>query len=158
MTTTTNPAATFEPNPRAVAGDNKPPKARKLFTRVCPECCVEHKTPAKDGLFCSPAHKAAFHNRISTIGRGGVVALAQAWRLGRNVKGKTPEADKLRAIAAAAFDQMCRQLDAANTDDREAGRMSKLTYVAGKLARDLNDPRQLAEARALATAAARTQD
>lgn len=101
--------------------------------RTCPECGVEFTTPDLEKMFCTPAHRAAFHNRSSKVGRS-LVPLAQAWRDGRNAKGNSPRAKALRASAARAFADMCRVLDAAAADDRVVGRQSKLDYVRGRWA------------------------
>jgi len=104
------------------------PKARRSFRRNCPECGVLFETTTHDRMFCTTEHKAAFHNRSNTLGRV-IIPLAQAWREGRNVKGKTPEARARRASANRAFHEVCRLLDAAAAEDRETHRMPKLTYV-----------------------------
>lgn len=127
-------AAALETAP-APSGHNKPPRAKPTFRRTCPECGEGFVTTTKDRLFCTDAHKAAFHNRSSKIGRS-LVPLALAWRSGRNVKGKTPEARALRASAARAFSDMCRLLDEAAADDRAAERMTKLDYLRQRNALD----------------------
>jgi hypothetical protein len=101
------------------------------YKRTCPECSERFTTDGKDRAFCTDAHKAAFHNRASKIGRG-LVPLAQAWRAGRNAKGASPEAVALRKTAMAAFNQMCALLDHANGDDRKEGRQPKLVYVQNR--------------------------
>lgn len=111
----------------APIGHNLPPKAKPLYRRDCPECAARFETETHDRLFCTDAHKAAFHNRSSKIGRR-LVPLAMAWREGRNAKGKTPEALALRASAARAFSEMCRLIDAAAAEDRAEARPSKLAY------------------------------
>lgn len=100
----------------------------KTFTRICPECGTEFDTSTHDRQFCSDQHKAAFHNRSSKIGRA-LVPLAQAWREGRNVKGKTPEALAKKASAARALNEMCALLDRACADDRAEDRTRKLDYL-----------------------------
>lgn len=115
----------FDPNPRARKGGNRPPR---LFKRHCPECGERFETPTHDRLFCTDEHKAAFHNRSSKIGRS-LVPLAMAWRAARNAKGNSPEARALRKSGARAFTEMCLLLDRAVTDDREEARMPKLDYV-----------------------------
>lgn len=105
-----------------------PARKRPTFRRTCSECGSEFTTQTHDRMFCSDAHKAAFHNRSSKIGRA-VVPLAMAWRAGRNAKGKSAEARALRASAARAMSEMVRLLDAAVTDDREQGRSPKLEYL-----------------------------
>lgn len=106
----------------------KPARVRRTFRRTCPECGVMFETTTHDRMFCSTEHKATFHNRSNTIGRV-LVPLAMAWREGRNVKGKTPEALARRASANRAFQELCRLIDAASADDRENNRLHKLTYV-----------------------------
>lgn len=101
---------------------------KKVYVRPCPECGQEFETETHDRYFCTAAHREAFHNRSSKIGRV-VVPLAMAWRAGRNVKGKSPQARALRASASRALDEFCRALDAAAAEDLAAGRMKKLDYV-----------------------------
>lgn len=109
-------------------GANQPPKAKRVFKRTCPETGIEFETTGKDRMFATDQDKSNFHNRSSSIGRK-LVPLAMAWRAGRNAKGQAPVARARRASAAKAFAEMCRLLDAAAADDRDAGRMPKLEYV-----------------------------
>lgn len=109
----------------------KPARKVPTFKRTCPECGVTFTTPTHDRLFCTDAHKAAFHNRSSKIGRS-LVPLAMGWRAGRNHKGNSPEAKAMRASAARCFSEMCAILDVAVTDDRVSGRVPKLQYVRGR--------------------------
>ena len=102
---------------------------------VCPECGARFETRTHDKAFCTDAHKAAFHNRSSKVGRV-LVPLAMAWREGRNVKGNSPEAKARRASAARAFSEMCRLLDAQSADDRANARSPKLAYVRRRWAAD----------------------
>jgi hypothetical protein len=85
------------------------------FARACPECAQRFTTTNADQLFCTPAHKAAFHNRNSSRGRGGAVQLLLAWRASRNRKGGS-------ATGSRAFRELCLAADAMIRDDREAGR------------------------------------
>lgn len=78
--------------------------------------------------FCKPACQAAFQNRNSARGRASLTQLALAWRAGRNVRGKTPEAVEDRAVAARAFDELCRLLDEFAREDRAEGR-SAIAYL-----------------------------
>ena len=96
--------------------------------RTCPECGQQFRTARHDQEFCTPVHKAAFHNRSSKIGRS-LVPMAMAWRAGRNARGNSPEALALKESAARAFAEMCRLIDVAVAEDREAGRTPKLEYV-----------------------------
>lgn len=102
----------------------------RKWNRTCPECGVtfEVTSARPDRQFCSDAHKAAFHNRSSRIGRV-VVPLAMAWREGRNVKGQSPEAKAKRASAARALNELCRLLDAESADDRANNRVGKLDVI-----------------------------
>ena len=84
-------------------------------TRCCPECGQTFKAARLDQSFCSPAHKAAFANRNSARGRGGIVQLALAWRNSRNRKED-------REVGARAFQELCAALDACAREDRDAGR------------------------------------
>lgn len=106
----------------------KPSKRAPVYKRHCPECSDPFVTMTKDRLFCTDAHKAAFHNRSSKIGRA-LVPIAMAWRLARNAKGHSPEALARRAAGNRALNEMVTLLDRACADDREQGRMSKLDYV-----------------------------
>jgi hypothetical protein len=120
----------FELQPRDLPGGNMPPaeKPRRTYKRRCPETGVEFETTGKDRQFATDKAKADFHNRSSKIGRK-LIPLAMAWRMGRNAKGNSPAARALRASAAKAFAQMCRQLDEAIAEDRAEGRVGKLDYV-----------------------------
>lgn len=134
----------FDPNPRAVVGGNKPPRKRATYRRRCPETNTVFTTETHDRLFSDDVAKAAFHNRSSKIGRS-LVPLAMAWRAGRNAKGPTAEARALRHTAANAFAAMCRILDEAVAEDRDAGRMPKLDYLRRRFSGDgVLDPRSTA--------------
>lgn len=101
--------------------------------RVCMECAEPFTTDKRPQCFCCEAHKAAFHNRSSKVGRT-MVPLAKAWRAGRNAKGKTAKARALRASAARAFAEMCRAIDAAIAEDNAEGRPAALDYLRGRSA------------------------
>lgn len=103
-------------------------KKVKSFNRQCGECGEMFVTPVKDKLFCSEAHKAAFHNRSSKVGRA-LVPIAMAWREARNAKGNSPEARAKRAAGNRAMNEMVALIDRACSEDREARRMRKLEYV-----------------------------
>lgn len=123
--------------PRDMVGGNQPPaspaKPKRVFKRRCPETGVTFETTGKDRQFATDQAKADFHNRSSKIGRK-LIPVAMAWRMGRNAKGNSPQARALRASAAWAFGQMCKLLDEAITEDRLAGRMTKLDYVRQRAA------------------------
>lgn len=106
----------------------KPRKRVPVYKRHCPECSAPFETNTKDRLFCTDAHKAAFHNRSSKIGRA-LVPIAMAWRLARNAKGDSPEARARRAAGNRALNELVTLLDRACAEDRTEGRMSKLDYV-----------------------------
>lgn len=108
-------------------------KAAKVYRRTCPECGQLFETTGKDRDFCTDAHKAAFHNRSSAIGRKAI-PLAMAWRAARNAKGNSPRALALKASGTRAFNELCRILDAAIAEDREQARMPKLEYIRRRAA------------------------
>ena len=88
---------------------------------ICPEC----RTPVSDGkTFCSPAHKTAFHNRSSARGRV-VIPLLMCARIQRNRAGTS---------ATRAWSEARTLLDRYAAEDKAAGRMSAVDYVAGKWA------------------------
>jgi len=74
--------------------------------------------------FCTPAHKAAFHNRSSARGRV-VIPLLMCTRIQRDRKGTT---------APRAWGEARALLDKYAAEDKAAGRMSMVDYVAGKWA------------------------
>ncbi len=87
---------------------------RKL-SRTCPECAQRFATERLDQTFCTPAHKAAFHQRNSARGRGGLVQLAIAWRTSRNRKDGGPAGQR-------AFRELCIKLDELAREDKAQGR------------------------------------
>lgn len=88
---------------------------------ICPEC----REPVKAGsTFCSPAHKSAFHNRSSARGRV-VIPLLMCARMQRNRKGTS---------APKAWTEARTLLDQYAAEDKAAGRISMVDYVAGKWA------------------------
>lgn len=111
------------------------PGFEKFQGRVCPECQQPFGTDKSAQVFCSEAHKLAFHNRSSAIGRV-IVPLAMAWRAGRNHKGGAPKAKAYRATAARAFGDLCAAIDVAVADDTANGRLPKLDYLRGRAARN----------------------
>ena len=118
---------------RDLIGANAPPKAKRVYKRVCPETGDAFETTGKDRLFSTDKAKADFHNRSSSVGRR-LVPIAKAWRLGRNAKGNSPLARARRASANGAFMEMCRIIDEACADDREEGRMPALDYIRRRAA------------------------
>jgi hypothetical protein len=98
---------------------------------LCAECgCRFHKVRPQQ-QFCSSAHKTAFQNRQNVEGRA-VVALAKAWRAGRNL-GKGPEAESQREVARQALSELCSILDSFNAADKADGRPNPLHYAKGLL-------------------------
>lgn len=86
--------------------------------RTCPECGQSFETKSRTKLFCSSAHKLAFHNRCAARGKV-IIPLAMAWRGGRGA-GDT---------AKRAFMRMSTLLDGWNAEDRAAGRAPMLDFV-----------------------------
>lgn len=88
---------------------------------ICPEC----RAPVGEGkTFCSAAHKSAFHNRSSARGRV-VIPLLMCARIQRNRAGTS---------APRAWTEARTLLDRYAAEDKAAGRMSAVDYVAGKWA------------------------
>lgn len=102
-----------------------------LKARSCAECGETFIPNSYQQQFCSPAHKTAFQNRAAVEGRA-ILALAKAWRAGRNVKGSGEDAEKRKAVASRALSEMCAILDSFMADDAAAGRPNPLEY-AGRL-------------------------
>jgi hypothetical protein len=92
--------------------------------RRCPECRALVDTSADwRKMFCSEAHRVAFHNRATVRGRK-LVPLVMAERITRSGYCR----DKATGILAR---QRSRQLmDKWAQDDRAAGRMAMDDYVA----------------------------
>lgn len=88
--------------------------------RTCPECGVQFAVTHHRAQFCSPAHSKAYNNRQLAEGQR-IVAIAKAWRAGRDAKDP-----HMKQAAKDAFGQLCRELDALNAGDRAAGRMPAL--------------------------------
>lgn len=88
--------------------------------RTCPECGLQFAVKHHRAQFCTPAHSRAYNNRQLAEGQR-IVALAKAWRAGRNTADPA-----LKQAAKEAFGQLCRELDALNQGDAEAGRVPAL--------------------------------
>ncbi|WP_298161080.1 hypothetical protein [Brevundimonas sp.] len=120
---------------------------RKLL-RTCPECAQRFATERLDQTFCTPAHKASFHQRNSARGRGGLVQLAIAWRTSRNRKDGGPAGQR-------AFRELCIMLDELARQDKAAGRDAIAYLEARWRAEGTMAPREpLPPARALKRPAA----
>jgi hypothetical protein len=91
----------------------------KVFA-TCPECSAKFERKHHRAQFCSPAHSKDYSNRQLAEGQR-IVALAKAWRAGRNTSN--PE---LKQASKDAFAMMCRELDALNKADTEARRVPAL--------------------------------
>lgn len=97
---------------------------RPRSTVPCAECGQSFTFDGRKTTFCSSPCKTAFQNR--QLGRGrALVAMAQAWRLGRHTKN--PSA---KAAASFAFEQLAALADVYNREDAAAGRPSALAYIA----------------------------
>lgn len=101
--------------------------------RLCPECGSSFEVKHHRAQFCSPAHSRAYNNRQLAEGQR-IVALAKAWRQGRN---KQTPGDK--QAAKDAFAQLCRELDALNQGDAAAGRVPALRVYRRRQAAGLLD-------------------
>ncbi|MBB5684332.1 hypothetical protein [Sphingobium boeckii] len=89
----------------------------------CPECLATFESVSPRQLFCSAAHKAAFHNRQTVRGRQ-LVPLVMAARLTRGgTRGNVVAGRKARRDGDFL---MQRWAD----DDRREGRMSMIDYFA----------------------------
>jgi hypothetical protein len=89
---------------------------------TCPECGLPFTLTASRQMFCSPAHKATFHNRQTVRGRV-LTPLSIADRITRGGS----RGDKVTGRAARGDAQ--KLMDRWAADDREAGRMSMTEYV-----------------------------
>lgn len=90
--------------------------------RVCPECGAPLPSAAWRQLFCSPAHKAAFHNRQTVRGRT-LTPLVIADRITRG--GSRGDV----ATGRSARNRAQRLMDRWAAEDRDAGRISMVDYV-----------------------------
>ncbi|CAB4198829.1 hypothetical protein UFOVP1324_56 [uncultured Caudovirales phage] len=118
----------------AEIGHNHPPRAKTRYpATTCPECSGRFRPEHHRQHFCTPEHKRAYSQRL--LGEGQrIVGLAKAWRMSRN--GHAPE---LKAAGREAFSMMCRELDALNARDKEAGRMSALRVFYRRVKNGLMD-------------------
>lgn len=92
----------------------------------CPECGATFKPAQRRQLFCSPKHKSDFHNRQTVRGRV-LTPLAMAARQTRG--GSRGDKGTGRQARSDADFLMQRWTD----EDRAAGRMSMVAYVALRL-------------------------
>lgn len=117
----------------AIAHEEAPRALAPRKSRRCAECGSEFIPNRGQQQFCEPAHKTAFQNRMAVEGRS-IVALAKAWRAGRNVKGSSPEALAKKAVASQALSEMCAILDLYMAEDAAEGRPNPLDYASRMLA------------------------
>lgn len=116
---------------------NKPPAT--YGKTVCLNCGVGFtRTHHRQAGFHDRKCQTDFHNRNRARGQS-LVTLAQAWRMGRNAKGKSAKAVRARETAAWAFSEMCRLLDHHNADDKAAGRPGGIAVVQRQTAWGLLD-------------------
>jgi hypothetical protein len=94
---------------------------------LCAECGTRFHKVRPHQQFCSTAHAKSFQNRQNVEGRA-VVALAKAWRAGRNL-GKGQDAEAQREVARQALSELCAILDGFNAADKQASRPNPLHYA-----------------------------
>ena len=88
----------------------------------CPECAQPFKPVHPRQLFCSAAHKTAFHNRWTVRGRA-LAPVAVAARVTRDgSRGDTGIGKQARRESHHLMDRFARE-------DREAGRMTMVGYM-----------------------------
>ena len=89
---------------------------------TCPECGGSFALTAPRQMFCTPEHRATFHNRQTVRGRV-LTPLSIADRITRGGS----RGDKVTGRAARGDAQ--KLMDRWAAEDREAGRMSMTEYV-----------------------------
>jgi hypothetical protein len=103
----------------ALAESAPPPRA----TATCPECGAAFQRAQWRQLFCSPSHKADFHNRATARGRVLTPLVMAARQTRGGSRGDTETGRAARADADFLIQRW-------TVEDREAGRMSMVDYVA----------------------------
>lgn len=98
-------------------------KAAVSRCRRCPECLEALEGASPRQMFCSAAHKQAFHNRQTVRGRQ-LVPLVMAERVTRSGSCRD------KATGKKARQDSRRLMDRWNAEDRAAGRMAMDEYVA----------------------------
>lgn len=78
-----------------------------------------------DAVFCTAAHKDAFHNRQAKRGKI-MMPLILAWRGGRGQKD----------VSKWAWAQVAALADKWNAEDKAAGRTPMINYVVPKMRRN----------------------
>lgn len=89
----------------------------EALRHICPECGQPFQRKGNRQVFCSPEHKQAFANRITTRGKT-LVPLAMAHRIRR---GGSDHAKRARGDMTAMLDKWA-------AEDFAAGRMSMEDY------------------------------
>lgn len=92
------------------------------MSRRCPECLGEVTRPG-GAIFCTPAHKATYQNRMTVRGRV-LTPLSMTDRITRGGTRRDKETGK------RARHEAQRLIDAWVVEDREAKRMPVDEYVA----------------------------
>lgn len=100
---------------------------------TCPECGSRFEKKHHRAQYCSPAHSKAYNNRHIAEGQR-IVALAKAWRATRNTSDAS-----LKQAGKEAFAMLCRELDALNRADHDAGRVPALKVFKRRQAAGLLD-------------------
>jgi len=100
--------------------------------RACAECLAPYRSPQPGQLFCCPAHRTAFQDRLRIRGR----QLAPLEMADRATRGGS-RGDVATGIAARRAAQ--RLKDRWNAEDKAAGRMPMVEYVR-RLARHFELP------------------
>jgi hypothetical protein len=100
----------------SVAGERAP-------NATCPECGQPFRRVQWRQLFCCPAHKAEFHNRNTARGRTLTPLVMAARQTRGGSRGDTATGKAARRDADFLMHRW-------TIEDREAGRMSMVEYMA----------------------------
>lgn len=102
----------------------KPDSANPVVRgRSCPECGQQFRAVAPRQIFCSAAHKRAWHNRYTVRGfRLAALAIAA-----HSTRGGSRGDKETGRRARRDSEQLMRQWD---IEDREAGRLRAVEYAA----------------------------
>lgn len=101
--------------------------------KTCPECGNRFPQTHHRQQFCIAAHGRAYNARVMSEGIS-VMGLAKAWRAARSQSDPA-----LREAGKEAFILLCRQLDASNSADRDAGRLHPTRMYLRRQAAGLMD-------------------
>lgn len=106
---------------RKAASDGAP-----ASRHTCPECAQPFRPVHSRQLFCSPEHKATFHNRATVRGRA-LTPVVMAARITRDgTRGDMVTGKRARQESRQMIDTWARE-------DREAGRMDMVAYMKARL-------------------------